>query len=107
MQTLAHLEPEALELALRRNDIGAQLRGTHHHMPSFTNGEVAEERNYISSNVNDKNPSQPDVVIDEAHQRTGNQPSALYASHHPSWHDRDEADMKPQRDRSVVHSVWT
>src|ERR1041385_1966173 len=79
MQALAHLEPEALKLAFRGNNVGSQLRGAHHHMAPFTNREVAEERNQLGGYVDSQHTAKADVVVHEADDRTGDEPSALHS----------------------------
>jgi len=47
MQTLFHLAPEAGELALGSDDVGFQLLRAHHDVLSFSDGKIADERDYV------------------------------------------------------------
>src|SRR5258706_8211502 len=79
VQAFAHLEPEALKLGFSSQDIGAQLLGTQYHVASLPHGEIAKERNHVCGDVDQKHAAEADVVVHEADDRTGDEPSSLDA----------------------------
>ncbi len=78
VQSLAHLAPEALQLAFGREHVGTQLLRAQHDMAPFAHREVAEKRHDVGGNVDQQNAAQTDVVVHEADDRTGDEPSALH-----------------------------
>ncbi len=52
-----------------------------HHVASFADVVIANKRDHVGGEVDYQYPAQPDVVVDEAHERAGDEPSALEAGH--------------------------
>ena len=73
VQALAHVVPEKLQLVFRGADVGPQLFRAQHYVTSLAHGEVAQKRDDVSRNVNQQHATQPDVVVDEPDERTGDE----------------------------------
>ena len=52
-----------------------------HHVTSFADVVITNERDHVGGEVNHQYPAQPDVIVDEAHERAGDEPSPLEAGH--------------------------
>src|SRR5207248_8284163 len=76
-----HLANELGDRTLGRNDIGSKLCGTRHNVPSLAYGEIAQERDHISADIDQQHATQANPVVNESNHRTSNEPAALNSGH--------------------------
>src|SRR5258708_3412745 len=79
MQSFAHLAAEALELSFSSKQIGAQLLGPQHNMASLAHRGIAQECNPVGGNVAPQRAVEADMVVHEADDGAGDEPSSLHA----------------------------
>src|SRR5271169_1065597 len=79
VQAFAHFVPEAPELRLSSENVSAQFFRTQHDVASLAHGEIAEERDHVGGNVDQQHAAEADVVVHEADDGAGDEPSTLHA----------------------------
>ena len=80
VNAFAHLAYESLDRRFCRDNVSPQFRRTGHHVAALAHSQVKQERREVSGEVNEQHSAQPDVVVDKANDRSGNQPASLDSS---------------------------
>ena len=75
LDAFAHLTHKALDSGFRGCDVGTQLLGSRHHVPSFSHREVTE-RNQVRREIDEQHSAHADAVVDESDDRTRNKPAS-------------------------------